>query len=519
MRTGLVNKLGFSLCLVTNRSQVAGSLEGAVETCLEAGLKAVQLREKDLEVRDLLSLAGRLRESTRRHGARLVVNDRADVALAVAADGVQRTGTSLPVWALRSISPSGFLIGASVHSVAEARTAEPEGADFLFFGPVYDTASKRQCGPARGLAALERVLGRGVPVFAVGGTPDACPSDAGRRVGVGGDSAILSQIGPRVISEFLDRRGGRAAFPHKGDLMPTLVDVQARSCMPSIGRAGRSSPSARRSAGSRAGLQGVQDLAARQGARSLQQGGLAITGVRGEARGKSGGPLCAPGSWMARGGRPRCRSANGAPMPAATAVVAGCWGGHRADRVKAFRRLAGRVVLFAVPAEEYGAASPGAGAGAGGKADSSAAKRVAPLRPLRRRGHGHDDPPHAQRVYRKAGVAASSNGCIIKTVRYISRASHAGRPISASTPSTPRRSASRPSMPFARTGTRTPSACIRSSPRGSQVNVIPGDVRIELCAEDVDAVGRPQGRGRNLARLGVRIETLPDYLPLFNHEG
>jgi hypothetical protein len=51
------------------------------------------------------------------------------------------------------------------------------------------------------------------------------------------------------------------------------------------------------------------------------------------------------------------------------------------------------------------------------------------------------------------------------------------------------------------------------------VNVIPGDVRIELCAEDVDAVGRPQGRGRNLARLGVRIETLPDYLPLFNHEG
>jgi Thiamine monophosphate synthase len=51
----LVNKLGFSLCLVTNRSQVAGSLEGAVEACLEAGLKAVQLREKDLEVRDLLS--------------------------------------------------------------------------------------------------------------------------------------------------------------------------------------------------------------------------------------------------------------------------------------------------------------------------------------------------------------------------------------------------------------------------------------------------------------------------------
>src|SRR6266702_1200635 len=126
-RAGLVNKLGFSLYLVTNRSQVAGSLEEAVETCLAAGLKAVQVREKDLAIRDLLSLAGRLRESTRRHGARLFVNDRADVALAVGADGVQRTGTSLPVWALRSISPSGFMIGASVHSVGEARTAEPEG--------------------------------------------------------------------------------------------------------------------------------------------------------------------------------------------------------------------------------------------------------------------------------------------------------------------------------------------------------------------------------------------------------
>jgi thiamine-phosphate pyrophosphorylase len=208
----LVNKLGFSLCLVTNRSQVAGSLEAAVETCLEAGLKAVQLREKELEVRDLLSLASRFRELTHRHGARLLVNDRADVALAVGADGVQRTATSLPVWALRSISPSGFMIGASIHSVAEARIAEPEGADFLVFGPVYDTASKRQYGPPQGLAALERVASAvRLPVFAVGGiTPERVPEVM--RAGASGVAVIGAILGAErpavVVSKFLDQLGG-----------------------------------------------------------------------------------------------------------------------------------------------------------------------------------------------------------------------------------------------------------------------------------------------------------------------
>ena len=208
----MVNKLGFSLCLVTNRSQVAGSLEEAVETCLEAGLKAVQLREKDLEVRDLLSLAGRFRELTRRHGARLLVNDRADVALAVGADGVQRTATSLPVWALRSISPSGFMIGASIHSVAEARIAEPEGADFLVFGPVYDTASKRQYGPPQGLAALERVASAvRLPVFAVGGITPERVSEV-MRAGASGVAVIGAILGAErpavVVSKFLDQLGG-----------------------------------------------------------------------------------------------------------------------------------------------------------------------------------------------------------------------------------------------------------------------------------------------------------------------
>jgi thiamine-phosphate pyrophosphorylase len=207
----LVDQLGFSLCLVTDRSQVTGTLEEAVETCLGAGLRAVQLREKDLAARDLLSMAGALRESTRRHGAKLLVNDRADVALVVGADGVQRAGTSLPVSALRSISPPGFLIGASVHSVAEARAAEPEGADFLLFGPVYDTPSKRQYGLPQGLSALERVASAvRLPVFAVGGVSPARVAEVVRAgaSGVAVIAAILGAARPSdAVKAFLDALG------------------------------------------------------------------------------------------------------------------------------------------------------------------------------------------------------------------------------------------------------------------------------------------------------------------------
>jgi thiamine-phosphate pyrophosphorylase len=172
-----VDQLGFSLYLITDRAAAARPPADIVEECLGAGLRAVQLREKDLEVRELLALAEELRESTRRHGARLIVNDRADVALAAGADGVQRTHTSLPVRALRRIAPPGFLVGASTHSLAEARQADADGADFIVFGPVYDTPSKRQFGPPQGVGALESVAGSVTrPVIAVGGiTPARVP--------------------------------------------------------------------------------------------------------------------------------------------------------------------------------------------------------------------------------------------------------------------------------------------------------------------------------------------------------
>lgn len=212
----MVDQLGFSLCLVTDRRVVTGGLEEAVEECLAAGLRAVQLREKDLGARELLEMARTLRESTASHGSKLFVNDRADVALAVGADGVHRTGASLPVSSLRTISspgsPPGFLIGASVHSLADASAAEAEGADFLFFGPVYDTPSKRRYGPPQGLAVLERVAAAvRLPVFAIGGVTPARVGELRRSgaFGVAAIGAVLASPRPGdAVKAFLDALGG-----------------------------------------------------------------------------------------------------------------------------------------------------------------------------------------------------------------------------------------------------------------------------------------------------------------------
>src|SRR4029453_16689945 len=104
----------------------------------------------------------------------LNVNDRVDVALAVGAHGVQRTHASLQVDELRAVADKRVRVGASVHSLEDARDAAARGGGWVFFGPVYDTPSKRAYGAPQGLAALERVASAvPVPVVAIGGiTPD-----------------------------------------------------------------------------------------------------------------------------------------------------------------------------------------------------------------------------------------------------------------------------------------------------------------------------------------------------------
>lgn len=141
-----------------------------IDEVLAAGIKAVQLREKDLDTRSLLALACKFRELTERHGALLFINDRLDIALASDADGVHLGQSGIPVAAVRQGVGKKLLIGCSTHSVKEAISAEEEGADFITFGPLYETPSKLQYGRPVGVEALRQSSNRiKLPIFGIGG--------------------------------------------------------------------------------------------------------------------------------------------------------------------------------------------------------------------------------------------------------------------------------------------------------------------------------------------------------------
>jgi thiamine-phosphate pyrophosphorylase len=173
---------------------------------LRGGLQAVQLREKDLSGCQLFELARELRNSTREYGAKLLINDRIDIALAVGADGVHLGRASLPVAAARRMLGSTQLIGYSAHSLDEAQQAERDGADFVTFGPIYTTPSKAAYGEPLGLTRLaEAASALAIPVFALGGVKISSVDEvlvAGAR-GIALISAIISAQDPTSETESL----------------------------------------------------------------------------------------------------------------------------------------------------------------------------------------------------------------------------------------------------------------------------------------------------------------------------
>lgn len=162
-----------------------------MEAWVAAEISLVQLREKSLTARVLYELATRAAAITRGSKTQLLVNDRFDIARAASADGVHLTTRSLPTNVVRSICGDDFLIGVSTHSLETALNARSEGADFIVFGPVFETESKRAFGEPQGLDKLREVTKalEGFPVIAIGGI-NRENADECFRAGASGIAAI-----------------------------------------------------------------------------------------------------------------------------------------------------------------------------------------------------------------------------------------------------------------------------------------------------------------------------------------
>jgi thiamine-phosphate pyrophosphorylase len=186
----------------THTSKEFAAVLSLVERATAARVSLVQLREKRLPARVLYELASRAADLTRGTQTRLLVNDRADIARASGCDGVHLATQSLAPPAVRRAFGTDLLIGASAHSLEEARAARDGGADFCVFGPVFDTPSKLPFGPPLGLERL-RAAARALapfPLVAIGGVTT---ENAGAllRAGAAGVAAIRMFAGAADLRE------------------------------------------------------------------------------------------------------------------------------------------------------------------------------------------------------------------------------------------------------------------------------------------------------------------------------
>jgi thiamine-phosphate pyrophosphorylase len=165
---------------VTDRNSLPGAnpvdLLSKIRMAAAASCDFVQIREKDMSASLLLQLTREaIRAATRAGSTRVFVNDRLDVALAGGAAGVHLGEASLPVgtaipWCRSGNAPADFLVGVSCHSLEHVLAAEKEGASYVFFGPIFDSPSKRSFGAPQGVERLQEVCRAvKIPVIAIGG--------------------------------------------------------------------------------------------------------------------------------------------------------------------------------------------------------------------------------------------------------------------------------------------------------------------------------------------------------------
>lgn len=199
------------LYLITDRHLVRDERDylSRIEQALAAGVGMLQLREKDLATGELFRLGQQLRQLTRQYDARLLINERIDLALAVDADGVHLPENSLPTSVARRLLGPRRLIGASTHQIEQISRQAAEGADFVTFSPIYPTHSKLPYGPPQGVATLEEACRQArIPVYALGGITAERAGEC-RRAGAFGlavISAILASDHPKQAVQSILRQ-------------------------------------------------------------------------------------------------------------------------------------------------------------------------------------------------------------------------------------------------------------------------------------------------------------------------
>lgn len=187
------------VCYVTDRktlgaADAARNLFAKIRAATAAGVDWVQIRERDMPSRELLTLA-KAAIGAREGEARILVNDRLDVALAAGAAGVHLGGASVPArevvrWLRERNAPAEFLVGVSCHSLDEALAVQDAGAGYVFFGPIFETPSKESYGPPQGIARLAEICSAvRIPVVAIGGLNEQNATEC-VRAGAAGIAAI-----------------------------------------------------------------------------------------------------------------------------------------------------------------------------------------------------------------------------------------------------------------------------------------------------------------------------------------
>jgi thiamine-phosphate pyrophosphorylase len=151
-----------------NFSVKSGELFALIEVAVNSGIDLIQLREKQITTCQLFQLTSELIKIRRKSSTKILVNDRADVALAANADGVHLTSKSVPAKIIRQNFPQNFLVGVSTHTVEEVVQAQSDGADFAVFGPIFRTPNK---GEPQGIGKLSEVVNavKNFPIIALGG--------------------------------------------------------------------------------------------------------------------------------------------------------------------------------------------------------------------------------------------------------------------------------------------------------------------------------------------------------------